>query len=312
MKSVLRLGTRGSRLALWQAGQVADQLKTAWPELSIETKIIKTIGDKILDVALSRIGDKGLFTKEIENELLEGTVDIAVHSMKDLPSEIPPGLCIGAVLKRENPCDVLISQHNYRFADLPPGAIIGTSSLRRIAQLKARRPDLRFCEIRGNVETRIKKMQELNLDGIILAYAGIKRLGFADRITEQLPLSLVLPAAGQGSIAVEARENDEQTNNLLKAINDDDSAVVIQCERAFLSELQGGCQVPIACLAHIKGEKLTLEGLAASLDGNRVFKGYEEGSRERAMQIGRDLARQLLTEGADAVLAEIRRENENG
>lgn len=299
-------------MALWQAGLVADQLKTAWPELSIETKIIKTTGDKILDVALSRIGDKGLFTKEIENGLLEGTIDIAVHSMKDLPSEIPRGLCIGAVLKRENPCDVLISQHNYRLADLPLGAIIGTSSLRRIAQLKARRPDLRFCEIRGNVETRIKKMQELNLDGIILAYAGVKRLGFADRITDELPFSLILPAAGQGSIAVEARENDGQTRNLLKTINDEDSALAIQCERAFLSELQGGCQVPIACLARIKGEKLTLEGLAASLDGNRVFKGYEEGGRERAVQIGRDLARQLLTEGAGAVLAEIRRENENG
>jgi len=312
MKSALRLGTRGSQLALWQAKLVADQLKMALPELSIEIKIIKTTGDKILDVALSRIGDKGLFTKEIESELLQGGIDLAVHSMKDLPSEIPEGLCIGAVLKRENPCDVLISHHKYRFDDLPQGALIGTSSLRRIAQLKARRPDLRFCEIRGNVETRIKKMQELNLDAIILAYAGVKRLGYEDCISDYLPFNLVLPAAGQGSIAVEAREGDEQTRAALRLINDEDSELSIQSERAFLNELQGGCQVPIACLARLQGDGLILEGLAASLDGKRVFRGCEEGSRDQAMKIGRDLARQLLTEGADAVLEEIRRENENG
>jgi len=312
MKSALKLGTRGSQLALWQAEQVAEKLKEVRHELEIEIRIIKTTGDKILDVALSRIGDKGLFTKEIEGELLQGGIDIAVHSMKDLPSEIPEGLCIGAVLKREDPCDVLISHHNYRFEDLPQGAVIGTSSLRRIAQMKAHRPDLRFCEIRGNVETRIKKMQELNLDAIILAYAGVKRLGFEERITDQLAFNLVLPAAGQGSIAVEAREGDAEIQALLKLINDEDSELAIKTERAFLKELQGGCQVPIACLAQLQGDRIILEGLAASLDGNRVFKGCEEGGRDQAIQIGRDLARQLLTEGADAVLEEIRRENENG
>jgi len=312
MKSALKLGTRGSQLALWQAEQVAEKLKEVRHELEIEIRIIKTTGDKILDVALSRIGDKGLFTKEIEGELLQGGIDIAVHSMKDLPSEIPEGLCIGAVLKREDPCDVLISHHNYRFEDLPQGAVIGTSSLRRIAQMKAHRPDLRFCEIRGNVETRIKKMQELNLDAIILAYAGVKRLGFEERITDQLAFNLVLPAAGQGSIAVEAREGDAEIQALLKLINDEDSELAIKTERAFLKELQGGCQVPIACLAQLQGDRIILEGLAASFAGNRVFKGCEEGGRDQAIQIGRDLARQLLTEGADAVLEEIRRENENG
>ncbi|MGE5389550.1 MAG: hydroxymethylbilane synthase [Deltaproteobacteria bacterium] len=312
MKSALKLGTRGSQLALWQAQLVADQLKSVRPELSVEIRIIKTTGDKILDVALSRIGDKGLFTKEIENELLQGGIDVAVHSMKDLPSDIPDGLCIGAVLERENPCDVLISPRDYRFNDLPEGAIIGTSSLRRIAQLKACRPDLSFCEIRGNVETRIKKMREMKLDGIVLAYAGVKRLGYEDRISEQLPFDLVLPAAGQGSIAVECRERDEETRTLLQLINDVNSELSIATERAFLKELQGGCQVPIACLARLEEASVIIDGLAASLDGTRVYKGCGQGSREQAATIGRDLARRLLHEGADAVLEEIRRENENG
>lgn len=312
MKNALKLGTRGSQLALWQARLVADQLQRVSPELVVEIKTIKTTGDKILDVALSRIGDKGLFTKEIENELLDGGVDIAVHSTKDLPSELPEGLCIAAVLEREDPRDVLISNHNYKFNELPEGALIGTSSLRRVAQLKSRRPDLRFCEIRGNVETRIRKMQELNLDGIILAYAGVRRLGFEERISDYLPFDLVLPAAGQGSIAVEARINDEDTRAILRHINDETSAWCIETERSFLKELQGGCQVPIACLARFQDDNIVLQGLAASLDGSRIFRGCGEGSRDQAAEIGRDLARQLLTEGADLVLEEIRRENGNG
>lgn len=312
MKSALKLGTRGSQLAIWQAQMVADQLKDVCPGLSVEIRIIKTTGDKILDVALSRIGDKGLFTKEIESELLQGNIDIAVHSMKDLPSEIPEGLCIGAVLERENPCDVLISLRYQSLDDLPKGAIIGTSSLRRIAQLKAYRSDLCFCEIRGNVETRIKKMQEMNLDGIILAYAGVKRLGYADRITEELPFHLVLPSVGQGSVAVEAREADKQTLALLQRINHADSELAIKTERAFLKELQGGCQVPIASLARIKGDRIIFDGLVASLGGDQVFKGYKEGNIDEAIEIGRDLARQLLSEGAGSVLEEIRRENEDG
>lgn len=311
MKSALKLGTRGSQLALWQAQLVSDQLKSVLPELSVEIRIIKTTGDKILDVALSRIGDKGLFTKEIESELQQGEIDIAVHSMKDLPSEIPEGLCIGAVLERENPCDVLISNRDLGLADLPEGAIIGTSSLRRIAQIKAYRPDLRFCEIRGNVETRIRKMQEMKLDGIILAYAGVKRLGYEDRISEELAFDLVLPSAGQGSIAVECRKNDEETRRLIKLINHLDSELLVNTERAFLKELQGGCQVPIACLARLENENIVIEGLAASLDGDRVLRGCAQGSREQAVQIGRDLARQLLSEGAGAILEEIRRENED-
>lgn len=311
MKSVLKLGTRGSQLALCQAQTVAGELQRVLPELSIEIKIIKTTGDKILDVALSRIGDKGLFTKEIETELLQGGIDIAVHSMKDLPSEIPGGLCIGAVLEREDPCDVLIS-YQYRLDDLPNSALIGTSSLRRIAQLKSRYPDLRFCEIRGNVETRIKKMRELELDGIVLAYAGVKRLGFEEAITDYLPFDLVLPAAGQGCIAVEARENDGKTIEMLGLINHRASELAVTCERAFLKELQGGCQVPIAGLARLQGDNIRLDGLASSLDGNQVFRGSNEGGSKEAAEIGCSLARQLIADGADQVLEEIRRENENG
>ncbi|HBQ85106.1 MAG TPA: hydroxymethylbilane synthase, partial [Syntrophomonas sp.] len=241
----IKLGTRGSRLALWQAQYTVDCLKRACPDTSIETVIIKTKGDKILDVPLSRIGDKGLFTSEIETELLDGKIDMAVHSLKDLPSQLAPGVCLAAVLKREDPRDVLLSVKGYRLAGLPPQAILGTSSLRRIAQLKSVRPDVRIVELRGNVETRIRKMQEQNLDGIILAYAGVKRLGFESYVTDFISPDIILPAVGQGVIAIEAREDDLATRHCLDIVNDMSSYMQISAERAFLKELQGGCQVPI-------------------------------------------------------------------
>ncbi len=302
---MLQIGTRGSKLAVWQAEYVASELKKIVPELRINIRIIKTIGDKILDAALSRIGDKGLFTKEIENELINGNIDIAVHSMKDMPSQLEEGLCIGAVLKRENPQDVLISHKNYIFKDLPANALIGTSSLRRIAQIKAFRPDISTVDIRGNVETRIRKMKEQNLDGIILAFAGIKRLGFEGLITDFLPCDLLMPAVGQGAIAVESRSGDREILNLLQKINHRPTYLSTMAERCFLNELEGGCQVPIGSLAIIRDETLILQGIVASLDGKECYRASREGNLKDAEFIGRKLARQLLQDGAARVLQEI-------
>ena len=304
MKRII-IGSRGSKLALWQSEYLAVELKKLIPELEIEIKIIKTKGDKILDVALSKIGDKGLFTKEIEIQLLAGNIDLAAHSMKDLPSEIEKGLLIGAVLKREDPRDVLISHKNYRFQDLPPGAFIGTSSLRRMAQVKATRPDICIRDIRGNVETRIRKMKEEDLDGIILAYAGVKRLGLEDEISDYLPTDIMMPAVGQGVIAVEAREDDQDVLSLLNRINDSSVQFSTMAERSFLNELQGGCQVPVASVAELQGDRIVLQGLVASLDGTEVFRGNCEGSRDEAEKMGRQLARQLMKKGADRVLDAI-------
>lgn len=305
MKS-MRLGTRGSQLALRQSRQVASLLESAQPDLKVEIKIIKTIGDKILDVALSKIGDKGLFTKEIEKELLNGEIDIAVHSLKDLPSELPPDLFIAAVLEREDPRDVLLSHKRYKLAKLPRGASIGTSSLRRIAQLKAWRNDLRLVDIRGNVETRIRKMQEQDLDGIILAAAGVKRLGLEEMISDYLPIDLVLPAVGQGMIAIEARAEDQDTLELLKRINHPASFLAAQAERAFLNELEGGCQVPVASLAVLQAGKIHIQGLIASLDGREKYRGKSLCSPPEAEEAGRELARRLLEQGGSAILCAVK------
>ncbi len=303
---ILQIGTRGSRLALWQAEHVASELKKAKPDLKINIQVIKTIGDKILDVALSHIGDKGLFTKEIENQLIKKNIDIAVHSMKDMPSELEPDLCIGAVLKRENPQDVLISHKDYRFKDLPMNAVIGTSSLRRAALLKVIRPDISTVDIRGNVETRIRKMKEQNLDGIILAFAGVRRLGFEGLITDILPCDLLMPAVGQGAIAIECRSADQDILKLLQEINHRSTFLATMAERGFLNELEGGCQVPIGSLAYIKEEILILQGVVASLNGKKCFRASREGNCQDAELIGRQLARQLLQEGAGRILQEIR------
>jgi hydroxymethylbilane synthase len=303
----IKLGTRGSRLALWQAQYAAYCLKKACPDVSIDIIVIKTKGDKILDVPLSRIGDKGLFTSEIENELLDGKIDVAVHSLKDLPSQLAPGLGLVAVLKREDPRDVLLSGKGYRLSNLPQGARVGTSSLRRIAQIKAVRPDIRIVDLRGNVETRIRKMEEQDLDAIVLAYAGVKRLGFEERITDFVSPRIILPAVGQGVIALEARQDDSSTRNCLNQINDLDAYVETSAERAFLNELQGGCQVPIAALGNISGDVIILEGLVSSLDGKIIYRSQEKGIRDAASEVGRRLAQRLLKQGADAILAEIER-----
>lgn len=303
----LRLGTRGSQLALWQADWVAREIKQLRPDLDIELKIIKTQGDKILDVALSKIGDKGLFTRELENELLAGEIDLAVHSMKDLPSVLAPGLVLGGVLKRENPQDVLISHKGYTLMTLPRHGSVGTSSLRRIAQLRALRPDLNMVDLRGNVETRLKKMLKQDLDGIILAYAGVTRLGFAGQISEIIATDIMLPAVGQGAIAIEIRADDQKTRKITTLIDDLPTNLATQAERALLRELEGGCQVPIASLAQINGSILYLEGLVASMDGQTVIKECQTGNVDQAREIGRLLAQKLLQRGADSILQEIRR-----
>lgn len=302
----LNLGTRGSKLALWQAHKVAAELTNKIPSLQIEIKTIKTQGDKILDVALSKVGDKGLFTKEIENELLAGAIDLAVHSMKDLPVDMDPGLCIGAVLRREDNRDVLLSHKGYRFANLPQGAVLGTSSLRRMAQIKARRPDLKIVDIRGNVETRINKMQEQDLDGIVLAWAGIKRLGLTELVTDFLPSEIVLPAVGQGAIAIQVRSGDKTTRGLVNTVNDPDTLVAVNAERAFLKKLQGGCQVPIGSQALIEGDTIRIRGLVGSLDGLRLYCRDIEGPLEQGNELALELAERLLQEGAREVLDEIR------
>ncbi|NLO20884.1 MAG: hydroxymethylbilane synthase [Syntrophomonadaceae bacterium] len=302
----LRLGSRGSKLALWQAEYVKQVLTLAVPDLRVEIQVIKTTGDKILDVALSKIGDKGLFTKEIEKKLLDGTIDIAVHSMKDLPSQIEAGLGIGAVLPRENPQDVLISKFNQKLKDLPIGAVIGTSSLRRKAQIKHYRPDIKIVELRGNVETRIRKMQEEEMDGIVLAYAGVKRLGYESLISECLSYDLLMPAVGQGAIAVENRVGDLDVLEIVKKINHEPTRVQVEAERSFLARLEGGCQVPVAAIADLKGQELRIQGLVASLDGQKLISMEMIGKPSQAAELGRNLGQSLLDAGAGFILDEIK------
>lgn len=296
------MGSRGSKLALWQAEYVKQFLALAVPDLKVEIQVIKTTGDKILDVALSKIGDKGLFTKEIEQELLDGTIDIAVHSMKDLPSQIEPGLWVGAVLPRENPQDILISKFDQRLMDLPGGAIIGTSSLRRKAQIRHVRPDIEIVELRGNIETRIRKMQEEELDGIVLAYAGVKRLGFESLISECLSYDLLMPAVGQGAIAVETRTGDSEVLEIMEKINHEPTRVQVEAERSFLARLEGGCQVPVAAIADFKGQELRIQGLVASLDGEKIISLEMVGSPSQAAELGRNLGQSLLDAGAGLIL----------
>lgn len=301
----LRLGTRGSNLALWQASHVAKLLKT-YADIDVEIAIIKTKGDKILDVALSKIGDKGLFTKEIEYQLLDNKIDIAVHSMKDLPSVITEGLTIGAVLERENASDVLIAKDNLTIDKLPTDAKIGTSSLRRIAQLNLFRPDIHTVDIRGNIETRIKRMAEQDLDGIILAYAGVKRLNLNNLISEVIDNDILLPAVGQGAIAIEVREHDKETQEIINLINHEATFLATKAERAFLRKLEGGCQVPIAAHAIISNEELNLQGLVASLDGKTVYKSSIVGNMNQAEKLGVNLAGDLIDQGAFDILQNIK------
>lgn len=299
-----RIGTRASQLALWQANWVKGELEKRYPGMTVELVKIKTIGDKILDVPLAQVGGKGLFVKEIEEAMLRGEIDIAVHSMKDVPTEFPEGLGLYCITEREDPRDAVISK-GVKFADLPQGAKIGTSALRRQAQLLKVRPDLQMVIIRGNVETRMRKLTDENLDAVILAAAGLKRLGFADQVTEYLPVELSLPAIGQGALGIECRLDDETIKETIAFFNHPDTAHAVRAERALLWRCEGGCQVPIAAHGQVAGDTLTLTGFVASVDGSRSVKDSITGSVADCEKLGIALAEKLLADGAHEILAEV-------
>ncbi|WP_031513657.1 hydroxymethylbilane synthase [Desulfofalx alkaliphila] len=310
MKKTIRVGTRESALALWQTNWVVEQLKKHHPDKNFEVIKMKTQGDKILDVALAKIGDKGLFTKELEQGMLRNEIDLAVHSMKDLPTQLPPGLTIGAICAREHPGDVLITPDGKELAELPKGARIGTSSLRRCAQLLRYRPDLKLESIRGNLSTRMKKMKLESLDGIVLAAAGVIRMGWTDSISQYIPYDICLPAVGQGSVGIEIREGDEEILQLVKAVENREAYLSITAERSLLRRLEGGCQVPIGALAQVDRDNLHMEATIVSLDGTKAVRDTIAGPAHRAAQLGLELAVRLLELGGNEILEEVRKEND--
>lgn len=304
----IRIGSRKSQLALVQTYWVQEQLQKSFPERQFEVETMSTQGDKILDVALAKIGDKGLFTKELEVGMLEESIDLAVHSLKDLPTKLPDGLVLGCVTERVNPADALVvnAKHQDKQLDtLPEGAIIGTSSLRRLAQLRHYYPHLTFKDVRGNVNTRLAKLDGGEYDGIILAVAGLQRLGMGDRIHQIIPSDISLHAVGQGALGIECRANDAEVLEILKVLEDIPSRDRCLAERAFLRELEGGCQVPIGVNTQIENDILTLTGLVASLDGQKLLKDSISGPAQQAEQLGEDLAQKLRKEGAGEILAAI-------
>lgn len=304
-RSKIVIGSRGSMLALWQADHVAGELAKL-TSLEIEIRKIKTTGDKILDSPLAKIGDKGLFVKEIEFALERDEVDLAVHSMKDVPTALPAGLMLGAVLQRELPNDVLVSRNRLTLKDLPAGSVIGTSSLRRKAQLLNLRPDFCFVDLRGNLDTRLRKMESGDFDAMILAAAGIRRLGLTEKITEVIPADLLLPAVGQGAIGIETREDDNEINQLVKTLDHFPTRARVLAERALMGRLEGGCQVPIGALATLENGLLHLDAMVASLDGSKLVRDGIEGRPEESEKAGIALAEKLLGLGADQILKEVR------
>ncbi len=306
MNKTIKIGTRGSKLALWQANWVKSALEDQHPALTVELVIIKTKGDKILDVPLAKVGGKGLFVKEIEDALLNRRVDLAVHSMKDMPAEIPEGLCIGAIPERENPQDVLISKNGRQLSELSAGALIGTSSLRRASQILHARPDLVIKSLRGNLDTRLKKLETENLDAVILAAAGVKRLGLEDRITEYLNETIMLPAVGQGALCIEIRQNDPIIEPLVATLEHPQTRIVVMGERAFLNRLEGGCQVPMAAYGKVENNTFTLYGLVATLDGTTVLRETLSGPADSSEQIGLDLAERLVSMGAQKIMESLK------
>ena len=305
MATVIRIATRSSPLAIWQAEYVQGRLEALHPGLQVELVRIKTQGDKILDTPLAKIGGKGLFVKELEQAMMDGRADIAVHSMKDVPMVLPEGFALPVICEREDPFDAFVSNHHDSLEALPEGARVGTSSLRRSAQLKALRPDLVIESLRGNVQTRLGKLDDGQFDAILLAAAGLKRLGMNQRIRMCLPAETCLPAVGQGAVGIECRAGDEQTMALLAPLNDGDTWDRVVAERAMNRRLEGGCQVPIAGYALLDGDQIWLRGLVASEDGRRVLKAETRGSRSNAEALGVEVAESLLGQGADVILGEI-------
>ena len=306
MKNTIVIGTRSSKLALWQAEYVKGRLEEEYPELTVELKLMTTKGDKILDAPLAKIGGKGLFTKELEMDMLDGGIDLAVHSLKDMPTELPEGLCLAAITKRFDPGDAVVSPKFKTFDALPCGAKVGTSSLRRKAQLLHARPDLNICDLRGNVNTRLAKLESENFDAIILAVAGLKRLGFGERITEVLPRDMVLPAVGQGALAIETRADDKEMREMLAFLNDEATVHCAKAERAFLGRVEGGCQVPVGVYAvPAENEGIQVEAVIASLDGQRLYRDKLSGKAEDAEKLGVTLAEKLLAAGGKSILQEL-------
>ena len=307
-KRVIKVVSRDSALAMWQTNFVVDSLRKATDKYDFEIVSLKTKGDKVLDVSLAKIGDKGLFTKELEDGLLSGEMDFAVHSLKDMPTVLPEGLQLSAMLTRHNPADVLISEKYDSFDALPEGAKVGTSSLRRKAQLLHKRPDLNIQDLRGNVNTRMRKLKEENFDGIILAAAGVERMEWKESITEELSYDVCLPAVSQGVIAVETRSNDPEIIELVQLVHDRESEICITAERALLRALEGGCQIPIAGHAHIEGNEVVLDGLIGSLDGKIIIREQVRGDIAQAEQVGKALAEKLSAKGGKEILEQIRME----
>jgi hydroxymethylbilane synthase len=304
--SVLRIATRQSKLALWQAEHVASLLRAAHTGLQIELVKLTTQGDRILDRPLADIGGKGLFIKELEVALAENRADLAVHSMKDVPAELPPGMMLASMLPRADARDAFVSRKYANLDALPSGAKIGTSSLRRQCQLRALRNDIEIIPLRGNVDTRLRKLDEGEFDAIILASAGLIRLGLGDRITQFLPIEHSLPAVGQGIVGIECRTDDQLTLDYVRALNDDTAQICIAAERAFSARLEGSCQSPIAGFAELNGESIRVQGLIASTDGRQVFRDTVIGKPQDAASLGRALADRMLYAGADVLLRELR------
>ncbi|GBD99924.1 porphobilinogen deaminase [bacterium BMS3Abin07] len=319
-KRKIVIGTRGSKLALWQAEWVKSELESIHSGLEIELKKIKTTGDRILDVPLAKVGGKGLFVKEIEEAMLLRDIDIAVHSMKDVPTEFPEGLHLAVICRREDPRDAFLSRKSEvesrglegkgafkirNFNDLPNGAAVGTSSLRRSCQILNIRPDLEIKQLRGNVGTRIRKLDEGQFDAVILAAAGVKRLGMADRITEIIAPEVSLPAIGQGAIGIECRIGDRFVHEMICSLNHPDTEICVRTERAFLRRLEGGCQVPIAAHARLVNGSIVMDGLVGDVEGSRIIRGHIDGPKQDCGQLGISLAEDLLSRGAKEILDEV-------
>ena len=307
MARELTIATRESPLALWQAEYVRDALQSAHPGLSVSLLGMTSRGDKLLDLPLAKVGGKGLFVKELETALLDGSADIAVHSMKDVPMAFPEGLSLGVICEREDPRDAFVSNRFRTLEELPAGSVVGTSSLRRECQLRARRPDLEVRFLRGNVNTRLRKLDEGEYDAIILASAGLIRLGFADRIAQSMTVEDSLPAGGQGAVGIELRVDDSATLELLQVVHHEATAQRIVAERAMNARLQGGCQVPIACFAEHReeGGQLWLRGLVGQPDGSRILRAEAEAPVAEAERLGQEVGQALLEKGAGEILAEV-------
>ena len=301
----IRIATRESALAVWQAEHVRTRLGSAHPGVPVELVPMTTRGDRILDSPLARVGGKGLFVKELEQAMLEDRADIAVHSMKDVPVDFPDGLELVAILEREDPRDAFVSNTSATLDELPQGACVGTSSLRRQCQLHSLRPDLAILDLRGNVNTRLAKLDAGNYDAIILACAGLRRLGFDERIRQALGPDLILPAIGQGAIGIECRSDDARVKTLIASLADEPTTIRVVCERAMNTRLMGGCQVPIAGFAELRRQDLVLRGLVGSPDGTEIVRGQVKGTADQAEVLGIQLAEELLSRGADRILRDF-------